>query len=151
MLLQYIASLMTEGEGDGTGDGVVDASTEEDGAVFIEVDDGVALPSLLTEEEEGDGTGETGLLASHPFVASVSALVFSPSHTTVVQPLATAELHTVQVPSGTAAHPASHPSVASPLVSNLLASQEDKAVHPLGTSVEQAVHEAPVTEMCEQS
>ena len=50
--------LAEEEEGDGTGDGVVDASTEEDGAVFIEVDDGVALPPLLTEEEEGDGTGD---------------------------------------------------------------------------------------------
>ncbi len=52
MLLQYIASLMTEGEGDGTGDGVVDASTEEDGAVFIEADDGVA-GEAGTEAAEG--------------------------------------------------------------------------------------------------
>ena len=39
-----------------------------------------------------------------------------------MQPLANAEEHAVQVPPATLAHPASQPSVASSLVSNLLAS-----------------------------
>ena len=45
--------------------------------------------------------------------------------------------HVSHVPLVTAGQPASHPSVGTPLVSNLLVSHEDIAVHPLATAVVQ--------------
>ena len=65
--------MLVEGEEDGTGDGaVVDASTEEDGAVFIEADDGVA-------GEAGTEAAE-GVLSTTALVATVRRIASSTRH-----------------------------------------------------------------------
>jgi hypothetical protein len=58
---------------------------------------------------------------------------------TAVHPLATAELHVVQVPPVTAAHENSQPLVAS-LSTLLLPAMQVTAVHPLASAEVQAVH-----------
>merc|ERR1712021_298706 len=75
----------------------------------------------------GAGVGATGA-TSHPSEATPFSSNQLGLHVTLVHPLATAALHSLQVPYGTAAHPTSHPSFGSLLVSNLLAAQV-AAVH----------------------
>jgi hypothetical protein len=63
---------------------------------------------------------------------------------TAVHPLATAELHVVQVPPVTAAHETSQPLVAS-LSTLALPAMQETAVHPLTTAEVHAVQVPPAT------